>query len=181
MLFQVYPDCQTLYHRLFLSQSRQALESVRWDLQSQVKVRGGSYNIKQKCQHLLLETEAEALSATLFEFFLDYSIFFYFFILSCLYFISFYVLTILGSTMYMIRLVLRNGIIIVIYFIDCMIFFLQTNKQINFLIQKYLLVNRHIHNVLPSQTLHSIEKVFTPGPLPGVRSGLTARRLLTLQ
>ena len=46
MLFQVYPDCQTLYHRLFLSQSRQALESVRWDLQSQVKVRGGSYNIK---------------------------------------------------------------------------------------------------------------------------------------
>ena len=63
MLFQVYPDCQTLYHRLFLSQSRQALESVRWDLQSQVKVRGGSYNIKQNCQHLLVKSETEILSS----------------------------------------------------------------------------------------------------------------------
>ena len=34
--------------------------------------------------------------------------------------------------------------------------------------------------MLPSQTLHSIEKVFTPGPLPGVRSGLTARRLFDI-
>ena len=46
--------------------------------------------------------------------------------------------------------------------------------------QKYLLVSRHVYNVLPSQTLHYIEKVFTPGALPGVRSGLTARRLFDL-
>ena len=38
----------------------------------------------------------------------------------------------------------------------------------------------HVYNVLPSQTLHYIESVFTPGPLPGVRSGLTARRLFDL-
>ena len=87
MLFQVYPDCQTLYHRLFLSQSRQALESVRWDLQSQVKVRGGSYNIKQNCQQLLVKSETEILSGTFYSslveiFFADYSFFILSFFLS---------------------------------------------------------------------------------------------------
>ena len=80
------------------------------------------------------------------------------------------------------KLVLRNGIIIIKQ---------QTNRFI-FLISSIVLsyntifeirINHppsHVYNVLPSQTLHYIESVFTPGPLPGVRSGLTARRLFDL-
>ena len=102
--------------------------------------------------------------------------------------ILFYASIILGSTMTT-KLVLRNGIIIIIM---STAFFLQTNKQFFFPISSIVLsyntifeirINHppsHVYNVLPSQTLHNIESVFTPGPLPGVKSGLTARRLFDL-
>ena len=76
------------------------------------------------------------------------------------------------------------------HYVDCIFF---TNKQIVFfsissIVLSYntifeIRINHppsHVYNVLPSQTLHYIESVFTPGPLPGVRSGLTARRLFDL-